>query len=58
MILKIKILQRKMKNKDCLNREKNLGNCPCDCPGCEKKGMCRECVIYHKKAGGLPACLR
>ena len=47
-----------MKNKDCPNREGNLGNCPCDWPGCEKKGMCCECVMHHRKCGDLPACLR
>ena len=37
-------------------KEKNLENCPCTY-NCENKGICCECVAYHRKNGGLPACL-
>jgi len=40
---------------DC-RREKNLKNCPCTYPGCEKKGICCECLAYHRQKGELPAC--
>ena len=29
----------------------------CNCSySCDKKGMCCECVYYHRKRGELPAC--
>lgn len=43
--------------KACPNKEINLKNCPCDWPGCERKGTCCECVEHHRKCGDLPACL-
>ena len=33
------------------NREK----CNCSYP-CDKKGMCCECLSYHKSRGEVPAC--
>ncbi len=36
-------------------KEKNLENCNCTYP-CERKGMCCECVKYHREKGELPAC--
>jgi hypothetical protein len=39
-------------------KEENLKACPCDYPGCPRKGLCCECAAYHKGQGGLPACLR
>ncbi|MDP2749709.1 MAG: hypothetical protein Q8O89_02665 [Nanoarchaeota archaeon] len=41
---------------NCENKAKNLKDCPCDYP-CSRKGMCCECIIYHRKNGGSPACL-
>jgi hypothetical protein len=38
-------------------KEENLKNCPCK-SDCELKGICCECVKYHRENGGLPACLR
>ncbi|MBL7142012.1 hypothetical protein ISS21_02935 [Patescibacteria group bacterium] len=38
-------------------KEKNLKNCPCTYPGCERKGICCECLRYHWQNGELPACL-
>jgi len=32
-------------NEPCMNKQDNLKNCPCDWPGCERKGMCCECVV-------------
>ncbi len=41
---------------DCVNKKKNLENCNCTYPGCPKKGMCCECIRYHREKGELPAC--
>lgn len=42
---------------DCINKEKNLKNCGCTYPSCEKKGVCCECLKYHWSRGELPGCL-
>ena len=47
-----------IKMKTCENKEDNLKDCPCDWRNCERKGICCECVKYHKNNGDLPACLR
>ena len=35
--------------------EKNLSKCNCSYP-CDRKGICCECIAYHRKAKQLPAC--
>jgi len=35
--------------------KENLKVCNCTYP-CDKKGMCCECIQYHKRLGELPAC--
>ena len=35
--------------------EENKTNCNCSY-SCDKKGMCCECVNYHRSRGELPAC--
>jgi hypothetical protein len=40
----------------CLNLEKNLAVCNCTYEPCSRKGVCCECVAYHRRAGELPAC--
>jgi hypothetical protein len=47
-----------MNRKPCPNKEINLKDCPCDWPNCGRKGICCECVSYHRKCGDLPACLK
>lgn len=42
---------------DCTNKEKNMEMCNCTYEPCERKGICCECIAYHKKLGELPACL-
>ncbi|MFH1621987.1 MAG: DUF6485 family protein [Candidatus Omnitrophota bacterium] len=42
--------------KSCLNKEINLGNCNCSYDSCSRKGICCECLIYHRKSNQLPAC--
>ncbi|MCK4995948.1 MAG: hypothetical protein KAR55_03585 [Thermoplasmatales archaeon] len=35
--------------------EENKTNCNCSYP-CSRKGLCCECLIYHKSRGEVPAC--
>tara|TARA_Y100000310_G_scaffold309148_1_gene352989 strand:+ start:3705 stop:3896 length:192 start_codon:yes stop_codon:yes gene_type:complete len=37
-------------------KESNLENCNCSCPSCPRKGICCECVAYHRERKELPAC--
>lgn len=39
---------------DC-KKEKNKKMCNCTYP-CSKKGMCCECIAYHRRLNELPAC--
>lgn len=36
-------------------KDKNMDYCNCTYP-CSKKGICCDCIAYHRKAGQLPAC--
>ena len=38
------------------NKEKNLKNCNCSYEPCAKKGICCECVAFHRSSNELPAC--
>jgi len=40
---------------DC-KKEKNLQNCNCSYEPCSRKGICCECLAYHRRARQLPAC--
>ena len=33
----------------------NQSYCNCSYP-CSRKGICCECIMYHRKMGQLPAC--
>ena len=35
--------------------EENKANCNCTYP-CSRKGICCECLMYHKSRGEVPAC--
>lgn len=35
---------------------KNKQNCNCTYEPCSRKGMCCECLDYHRTQGQLPAC--
>ena len=37
-------------------KDENLKECPCTYPGCDRKGLCCECIKYHRKRGELPGC--
>jgi hypothetical protein len=39
----------------CDNKSKNQKNCNCTYP-CSRKGICCECLTYHRSMGQLPAC--
>ncbi|MBN1326706.1 MAG: hypothetical protein JW996_02020 [Candidatus Cloacimonetes bacterium] len=39
----------------CLNQQSNLENCNCTY-SCSKKGICCECIRYHRERRELPAC--
>ncbi|MEA3452793.1 MAG: DUF6485 family protein [Patescibacteria group bacterium] len=41
--------------KECKQSE-NLVKCPCTYEGCPRKGICCECIEYHRERGELPAC--
>jgi hypothetical protein len=41
---------------DCRNRGKNAVACNCTYEPCSRKGVCCECIAYHRDAGELPAC--
>lgn len=38
------------------NSKKNLTGCNCTYEPCSRKGICCECVSYHRKSRELPAC--
>lgn len=38
------------------NIDKNKANCNCTYEPCGRKGLCCECIAYHRKSGELPAC--
>ncbi len=39
------------------NKEKNLQNCNCSYEPCSRKGICCECIAYHRSSDELPACV-
>ena len=39
------------------HQEKNIKSCTCTYEPCPRKGLCCECITYHKKCGELPGCL-
>lgn len=41
----------------CPNQAKNLENCACTYTACKRRGLCCECIAYHRAKGQLPGCL-
>ena len=39
------------------NQEKIMEKCTCTYEPCSKKGICCECIAYHRSMGELPGCL-
>lgn len=46
---------RKADMREC-TREENKRQCNCTYEPCSRKGMCCECLRYHRQLGELPAC--
>jgi hypothetical protein len=44
--------------KKCPNQEENKKDCPCTYEPCERKGVCCECIQYHRRTKSKPACMR
>ena len=40
---------------ECKVRE-NKARCNCTYESCDRKGMCCECIAYHRSSGQMPAC--
>ncbi|RPJ05450.1 MAG: hypothetical protein EHM28_12085 [Spirochaetaceae bacterium] len=40
----------------CNNNAKNRAVCNCTYSGCQRHGVCCECIHYHRNMGELPAC--
>lgn len=47
-----------MSKRECVNKYENSQDCPCKEVDCENHGVCCECVSYHRKNEGKPACMR
>ena len=41
---------------ECANKERNLKGCNCTYSPCSRKGICCECIAYHRSKGEIPAC--
>ena len=37
--------------------QKNTAACTCTYEPCSRKGICCECIRYHRASGELPGCL-
>ncbi|MCM8791971.1 MAG: DUF6485 family protein [Candidatus Omnitrophica bacterium] len=42
--------------KECVNKKDNLLKCSCTYEPCSRKGICCECLHYHRQHNELPAC--
>ena len=40
----------------CERLKQNKSECACTYGHCPRKGICCECIRYHKKRGELPGC--
>jgi hypothetical protein len=39
------------------NQEQNKATCTCTYEPCPRKGICCECIAYHRENGEMPGCL-
>lgn len=37
-------------------KDLNMTRCNCSYEPCSRKGICCDCIEYHRKAGAMPAC--
>lgn len=42
--------------KNCPNQKQNIENCNCTYDPCVRKGICCECIAYHRSSKEVPAC--
>ncbi|MCX7704769.1 MAG: DUF6485 family protein [bacterium] len=40
----------------CVNKDENISNCTCSYVSCDRRGICCECVAYHRRNGQIPGC--
>ena len=40
----------------CPNIKENMKQCNCSYDPCDRKGLCCQCLHYHRRNGELPAC--
>jgi hypothetical protein len=43
---------------ECTKAERNRRKCTCSNTGCERHGICCECIAAHRESGSLPSCVR
>jgi hypothetical protein len=43
-------------NQKCSNYSRNSRDCTCSYEPCSRKGICCECVAYHRKNSQIPGC--
>lgn len=43
---------------DCPNKQTNINRCSCTYEPCSRKGVCCECIAYHRAQGQRPACMK
>lgn len=41
--------------KECANQKNNQASCTCTY-NCPRRGMCCECVLYHRSKAQIPGC--
>lgn len=41
---------------DCQMIEEHKAECTCTYEPCSRKGLCCECIAYHRRANELPGC--
>lgn len=39
------------------NQKRNIQQCTCTYEPCSRKGICCECIAYHRRYNELPGCL-
>jgi len=39
------------------NQSRNMQRCTCTYEPCSRKGLCCECIAYHRQYDELPGCL-
>ena len=45
-----------MPGREC-EQDKNMAGCTCTYEPCSRKGLCCECIAYHRRNSEMPGCL-